>query len=232
MSASDQPVLPVLTSHTLKEFEESGLPNDFPPEILSRVLHHLSYKDLLTVLSVAKKWKAIVDGDPALGVQMFKRASQGYVEAGDGSCGDDTAPDSEKLRMHPVLSLISFTLRDAVSETLIFTRKNGVLEETKLADSAVMNDLATIPAVQTFTIKIEEGLNELISAEVEVKNNTGIRIIDIFTELTEAGKRIVVTEEEGPLPLHEALGDHVFYEGWMMLKRTGTALSAYLDLGS
>jgi hypothetical protein len=55
---------------------------DFPPEILARIFLNLSYKSLLSVLVVCAQWHEIVTQDPALSVQMFRRASRVYVEPG------------------------------------------------------------------------------------------------------------------------------------------------------
>ncbi|KAJ7509760.1 hypothetical protein B0H11DRAFT_2184279 [Mycena galericulata] len=52
----------------------------FAPEILTRIFLHLPYKSLLSVMAVCGQWNAIVIEDPALSVQMFKRASKVYIE--------------------------------------------------------------------------------------------------------------------------------------------------------
>ncbi|KAJ6534582.1 hypothetical protein DFH09DRAFT_1369713 [Mycena vulgaris] len=179
---------------------KSGLPDAFPPEMLAHILSHLSYADLLVVRRVVKQWKAVVNSDFTLGVQMFKKAREVYVEAGDGSSRDDTEPGSEEIRMHPVLSVVSFILGNKVSDAVAY-RRNGM--NTELAVSGAANDLATIPAVHTFTIKIEEDLDEDFSFQVEVKNTEGVTVIGIFTALAKAAKRSVSTER-GP----ESMADH------------------------
>ncbi|KAJ7464557.1 hypothetical protein FB451DRAFT_1179679 [Mycena latifolia] len=116
------------TSSSNSEFTKLGLPEDFPPEILARILRQLSYAELLTILRGTKKWKAVAEGDPDVGVEI----------------------------------------------------ENDM--DNKLGASGVVSDVATIPAVHTFTIRIEEDF----SYQVKVENSKGIRVINIFTELAKA----------------------------------------------
>ncbi|KAJ7699016.1 hypothetical protein B0H17DRAFT_1129554 [Mycena rosella] len=145
--------------------KHSGLPDDFPPEVLAQILRHLSCKGLLSVLRVSEKWKGVVDGDFALGAQMFKKANN----------------------VHPILSKAAFFPGDKVSEAVIFSENDTGI---KLVNLAAANDMATIPAVHTFTMRIQKYLVFLggeFSYQVDVKDSKGITVIDIFTELAKAG---------------------------------------------
>jgi hypothetical protein len=61
---------------------QPGVFDEFLPELFVNVLLNLSYWDLLRVPGVAKNWKNLVESEPTLRVQRFKKASQVYVEAG------------------------------------------------------------------------------------------------------------------------------------------------------
>ncbi|KAJ7149746.1 hypothetical protein C8R43DRAFT_1006495 [Mycena crocata] len=212
------------------ERDAAGLPDNFPPELLVEILLNLPYNDLIfNVSSVSKEWKEILHTEPSLGVKMFKKAGAVYVPDSDSAPAEELEAGSEEIRMHPLLPKLSFILGHDVSDACIYSKDYKT--ETSLATLNVANDQAFIPAVHTLTITIEEGFDELFEFQVDVQNSNGITIMDIFTELAIAGKRSVETQE-GPMAMSEALGDHVFYEGLGCLKRAGTALTAYLSLGS
>ncbi|KAJ6581978.1 hypothetical protein B0H19DRAFT_521640 [Mycena capillaripes] len=203
---------------------EGELLDGFPLEIISRVLLKLPYQYLLSVPGVSKTWKNLMESDPELRVQRFKKASQVYVEAGDGSSDEPVEPGSEKVRLHPVLRNISFVFGHGAAHLIV---ENDV-DDTELGDTAVAHDFISIPAVQHFTINIEEDTLEC-EYQIEVKNPQGVTVLDVFTELAAARE---VETPEGPMAIVEALCGHRFYEGFSAVKRTGTALSASLSLGS
>ncbi|KAF7337857.1 RBR-type E3 ubiquitin transferase [Mycena venus] len=213
-----------------EEKKKLGLPDDFPPELLGRVLVGLSYQDLLSSLAVSHKWKTIIEHDPALQVEMFKKASEEYVEPGDGSPGNDhdMVPGSEKIRMHPALSEISFVFKcDPVDDAFLF----NYLSKIPLSASVIANDLATIPAVHTLTIQIKETtMEQVLSFNVEVENDSGVTLTDIFSKLKDVAATQIETLE-GPMPMACALESECLYSaynGFGEIKRTGTTLSVLL----
>ncbi|KAJ7180999.1 hypothetical protein C8R46DRAFT_1028360 [Mycena filopes] len=221
---------------------QGGLPDDFPPEIMSGIFLGLPYRDLLRISGVSKKWKNIIEADPAICVQRFKKASQTDVEPGDGTTTEALEVGSDKIRMHPVLKRISFVLGDDLSDARLYTGSG--LDDCPLAATAVAHDLASIPAVEKFVIVFEmsnymfdyslSGLphrQTSLWSKVDVLNPNGVRIVDIFTMLSNASRRMIPTDD-GPLLLCEAVEGHIFYEGFGCLRRMGATLSASIDLGS
>ncbi|KAJ7445330.1 hypothetical protein FB451DRAFT_68521 [Mycena latifolia] len=208
----------------------STAPSDLPLELFVRVLLNLSYLDLVYVSAVAKHWNNVVEADPSLRVQRFKKASQVYVEPGDQVGGNETEPESESLRMHPVMSKVNFVLGNKVERAEIFSFGNA---RTSVPDSAVAHDLVSIPAVKCFTIEIEERTDVMETAkfQIEVKNPKGVTVLDVFTQLAKGTRRRVKTPGRW-MSMADALMPQMFYESFCSLKRTGTTLSASLILGS
>ncbi|KAJ7780278.1 hypothetical protein DFH07DRAFT_936175 [Mycena maculata] len=229
-----------------------GLLNDFPLKIISRILLCLLYPDLIRVPRISKQWKALVESDSALAVRTFRKASAVYVEtATDGTQGEEEEKGevaerserrTERTWMHPVLKEVSFTLTDEVAGVENFKSDMTI----PLTATSVANDLATIPAVRTLKIIIEEGWpwDEVFTFEIDVKTARA-PLTWIYSPKWQKRKRTVETQE-GPMSMAEALGDHVcdvyldiarvlrltdvFYEGLAGLKREGTALTAHLCL--
>ncbi|KAK7043522.1 hypothetical protein R3P38DRAFT_2885289 [Favolaschia claudopus] len=61
--------------------EMRGL-DSFCVELLTGIFLCLPYRSLLSVLAVCTEWKSIVMEDPSLSVEIFKSASEKYVEPG------------------------------------------------------------------------------------------------------------------------------------------------------
>ncbi|KAJ7623672.1 hypothetical protein FB45DRAFT_1031587 [Roridomyces roridus] len=197
-------------------------PPDLVPELHGLILSNLPYEDLLRVKSVAKKWKALVESDPALQVLTFKKSSSTYRDNGVDS---KVQRDSQPMKMHPALQRMSWMLNQPASEAEFYLHSQDNLS---LASAGVLDDLATIPAIHTFLISLGYG-----GAPIIVKSSKGITVLDVLNGLVEAAEEPVDVGEDGePIPMYEAMGDHIFYEGFSSLTRTGTKLFAMLDRGS
>ncbi|KAJ7289187.1 hypothetical protein C8J57DRAFT_1706083, partial [Mycena rebaudengoi] len=170
------------------------LPDDFPPELLTKIFLSLPYESLLRVMAVSVRWNAIVTQHPELTVQMFKKSSEVYVEPGSRTHGLNSyespeIPKPNQLRLHPAVQETSFILGEGIKNAGFYVGDKHV----PLMDLAIANDFASIPMVTTITI---QGFN------IKIKNMKGIKVIDIFTALAKKFTRRV----------SERLGDHRFYE--------------------
>ncbi|KAJ6574600.1 hypothetical protein B0H19DRAFT_1254287 [Mycena capillaripes] len=126
----------------------------------------------------------------------------------------------ERIRLHPALPELSYMIGNGLEDVCFFVKEDQVeLSQLKLA-----NDFISIPAVPSASINVA-------AFHVTVKNSKGITLLDLFSaiakESTTKIKRGKKTIMKGDL-----LGDHRFYEGFEMLRRSGHSLSAEVARGS
>ncbi|KAJ7181005.1 hypothetical protein C8R46DRAFT_1071171 [Mycena filopes] len=229
--------------------------NDFPPELLTKIFLHLSFKSLLRVLAVCSRWEAIVKTDASLGVKLFKKLSKVYVEV--GSIGPDFRYSSKKrrlatsepVRLHPALDIASYTMGSV--DDVYFS---GDDEPPRLTNLGIANDFISIPVVTMVRLVIPERLVSANGFKIKVKNPKGVKLIDVFAAMAEdlassqGGSQgpppaLWDDEPEGPArgpyvsqtSLNQACltpGMFSYYEGMSDITRTGLGLSAALYLGS
>ncbi|KAJ7623669.1 hypothetical protein FB45DRAFT_1031584 [Roridomyces roridus] len=129
----------VLTTPTALTF-----PSDLVPELHALILSNLPYLNLLCAKRVAKKWKAIVESDPTLQVQTFKKATSEYRDNGVKEKWSTQKEPIEPVTMHPALQDATFMFGQPI--------RNMILYDAPVASAGVLDDLAIIPAVHTFEI--------------------------------------------------------------------------------
>ncbi|KAJ7623671.1 hypothetical protein FB45DRAFT_1061558 [Roridomyces roridus] len=197
-------------------------PPDLVPELHALILSNLPYFDLLCVKCVARKWRAIIESDPALQVQTFKKATSEYRDNGvDDKCSQkESEPvtvgflalllavgaSTWVFKMHPALQRVSFYFNEPIFKMILY--------DAPVVSAGVLDDLATIPAVHTFKICSDMDEDESWGGfSFNVKNNQGITVRNVLTQIYKAGKKYAGD-----------LQDHDHYEGLDGLKRTGTKL--------
>ncbi|KAJ7060179.1 hypothetical protein C8F01DRAFT_1253510 [Mycena amicta] len=128
--------------------------NDLPPEMLSRIFLQLPYTALLKVQRVCKRWNAIVGEDPALAVQLFKKKSSEYVDAGDGQSASwplkkTIAESSQEVRIHPAAQIVWYSGAMELEDIRISpkTEPNWLDTWPRLVDLSIANDFIAIPSV-------------------------------------------------------------------------------------
>ncbi|KAJ7509757.1 hypothetical protein B0H11DRAFT_1257465 [Mycena galericulata] len=183
--------------------------NDFPPELLAKIFLQLSYRSLLSVVAVSVQWNSIVTDDPALGVQMFKKGSEVYVEPGCHERMQWFHPDpaaaeaAEPIRLPPAVQKASYTMGNDIASVYyynmpdFFENPGAFMKEDavsrrqiprnfpKLTELAIANDLISIPAVTMIMIQVQVPvpMRPTDTFTIEVKNDKGVRLIDLFTGL-------------------------------------------------
>ncbi|KAJ7623668.1 hypothetical protein FB45DRAFT_1089464 [Roridomyces roridus] len=218
-------------------------PPDALPELHALILSNLPYKDLLCFKRVAKSWKAIVESDLALQAQTFKKATSVYRDNGvnDKSVQRNSEPVtvgfllfceiplSVGTQIHPALQSMNWMFGQPASKAELYTDSD---EELSLSAAGVLDDLATIPAVHTFKISLDDEGGG-VASPIVVKNSKGITVLDVLTRLVEAAEEPVGVGRKGkPILMYERMGDHRFFEGFSYLKRKGTKLFASIFTGS
>ncbi|KAJ7699019.1 hypothetical protein B0H17DRAFT_1257991 [Mycena rosella] len=147
-----------------------------------------------SVVQILVQWNTIVDKDPALGVQMFKKGSLVYVESDTPEPAvyydDPTKREAtEPVRLHPALQMpsISYTIGSGLDGVFF---ESDVDEEPKLVNLAIANDFVSIPMVTTLKInheiKIPSGKSVPNCAGLltfTVKNSEGVRVVDFFSQI-------------------------------------------------
>ncbi|KAJ6461086.1 hypothetical protein C8R45DRAFT_1029143, partial [Mycena sanguinolenta] len=208
--------------------------DDFPTELIAKVLCNLPYRSLLAVLGVSKRFNSIVTEDPDLSVQLFKKSSKVFVEPGDLDDKpkyhrDTPTKGSDSVRLHPALPSVSYLLGNSVEEALFFIGD----EEARLVDLPIANDFMSIPVVTLMHINVHD------SFDVVVESPEGVRLGDFFRALaTESSVTIdddsgFLAEEFGEEPTRATLlGDHRFYEGISYLTKKGDVLMGMILCGS
>ncbi|KAJ7623667.1 hypothetical protein FB45DRAFT_1006003 [Roridomyces roridus] len=143
--------------------------SDLVPELHALILANLPYKHLLCAKRVAKNWKAIIESDPTLQVQTFKKASSVHIDNGVVEVDEYTIQrDSEPMTIHPALQEMCWHFGEAVSDARFYLGSNL---DPYLASAGVLDDLATIPAVHTFKTTMRE---DMFSPVIFVQNDQGI----------------------------------------------------------
>ncbi|KAF8201086.1 hypothetical protein K438DRAFT_635512 [Mycena galopus ATCC 62051] len=211
---------------------------EFPPELLTRLFLHLSYKSLLRVQAVCVQWNAIVAKDPQLSVQMFKKLSTVYVEPGcskpsfQHESGPGTyAPNSEPVRLHPALNEASYYMGNDLKSVTFYTGSNR--DYPQLFNLAIANDFISIPVVTMVKVAVpRRGLNTVGGFKFKIKNPKGIKLTDVFAAMHKNSNIRDVLTSEGIMARAEALGNHRYYEGFQTVARTGLGISAELWMGS
>ncbi|KAJ7623673.1 hypothetical protein FB45DRAFT_112492 [Roridomyces roridus] len=197
--------------------------NDLPPELHALILGNLPYYDLLRVKRVAKKWKAIVESDPALQVQTFKRTSPVYISDNPDSfllleC------ESQPIKLHLALQRwdLDWKIGEPISDAKFILLDNTAVPLTSIG---VLQDLATIPAVHRFTISLGP---DHASPNKVVENSQGIRVLDVFEGILSWFR----AEEpvEGEDVEYDAIRRRILYFGFSYLRRSGTTLFGRLLL--
>ncbi|KAJ7812191.1 hypothetical protein B0H14DRAFT_3753374 [Mycena olivaceomarginata] len=139
-----------------------GLVDDLATELLSLVFLHLPYTSLLTVQRMCKQWKTIVDEDTALQVQLFRKESKVYVDAGDGQTASwplkhTIAPLSQPVRIHPAAQMVCYSMPMKIEDIQICSKAKPSWKEKDhwphLVDLSIANDLLAIPSVTTAYVK-------------------------------------------------------------------------------
>ncbi|KAJ7463786.1 hypothetical protein FB451DRAFT_460574 [Mycena latifolia] len=214
--------------------EKWGL-RDFSPELLARIFLNLSYKSLLSVMAVSVQWNAIVEGDPALAVQMFKRCSMVYVEPGSPEQPEShiyyddptNRKTTELVRLHPAVQIPpSYVFGDGL-QTAVFSSDTD--EEPKLINLAIANDFISIPAVTTLKINHDierDGAGGPLT--FTIKNSEGVKVLDLFSQIETLSRPIKTrygTRTRAEIDLLEC-ADYVNYDGLHELFRKGLTLWA------
>ncbi|KAF7377910.1 F-box domain-containing protein [Mycena sanguinolenta] len=203
--------------------------DDFPTELIAKILCNLPYRSLLAVLGVSKRFNAIVTEDPELSVQLFKKSSKVYVKPCDDErknrCDNTLMKKfSDPFRFHPALPSVSYMLGNSVEKALFFAGDR----EVRLIDLLIANDFVSIPVVTMMDISVH-------AFDVVVENPEGVRLVDFFLELAKESSVVledssVFGEDFGDEEPTRAdlLGDHKFYEGIEHPIRKGNLLMGTL----
>ncbi|KAF7377909.1 F-box domain-containing protein [Mycena sanguinolenta] len=217
--------------------------DDFPTELVVKILSNLPYRSLLVVLSVSKRFSAIVTEDPELSVQLFKKLSKVYVESVDderirGGIHSVTQK-SEPVRLHPAVPLVSYILGNKVERASFWIRNKDY--RPHLVDLAIANDFVSIPVVTMMKIKVPDRsyipVERQNSFNVVVKNPRGVRLIDFFRALAKESSVLLqgytVRDFFGQKTTRATLlGDHIYYEGIDEVTKEGLLLTGTIWLGS
>ncbi|KAJ6534583.1 hypothetical protein DFH09DRAFT_1369714, partial [Mycena vulgaris] len=192
--------------------------SDFSSEVLTRIFLKLSYKSLLSLLAVSVQWNTIINKDRALRVQMFKKRSKVYVKPGCRDPADarlkSAFADRTRarfmpcLRLHPAVQVVSYMLGEDLQSVCFYIGQGD--DPPELAKLAIANDFISIPAVTTLNIEITQNFN------VVVKNNKGVRLVDVFTAMERESTRKIKTRRR-MVERYELLGNHRFFEGFTNL---------------
>ncbi|KAJ7066210.1 hypothetical protein C8F01DRAFT_1122617 [Mycena amicta] len=199
-----------------------GVLDDFPPELLAEILLRLPYWDLLRAACVSKLWRDLLQAEPALQVRMFKKPSDVYVDPGIETPPADDG--SESLVLHPLLDIAEYAIGDPLSKMYIYNKGGWA------PTFGPSNDLASIPAVFTLSMQLES-YDRIDHFSVDVQNPRGVTVLDVFSGLQNAAKKVVETVD-GPTTLQDAIDPHIFYEGFCLPKRIGRGLTVRITLGS
>ncbi|KAJ7066205.1 hypothetical protein C8F01DRAFT_1122604 [Mycena amicta] len=183
-----------------------AFPDDFPPELLTRILLQVPYWDLVRVVPlVSKLWKYTIDTDPALRIRTFKKAGDMY---GDIGLEANLSAQSESLTLHPLFAIVSYVVGDDVTEIQIYPKPEGDRDPVPLSSFSAANDFATIPFVHTLTMKLESDWGD-DNFTIDIENPDGITVLDVFLGLANGAQNMVDTIE-GPQTVVDALGSHKF----------------------
>ncbi|KAJ6461084.1 hypothetical protein C8R45DRAFT_538261 [Mycena sanguinolenta] len=213
--------------------------DDIPTELIVKILCKLPYRSLLVVLGVSKRFNAILTEDPELSVQLFKRLSKVYVEPIHDELDDERSrrgmrsictENSEPVRLHPAIPMVSYRLGNGVENAYLWTRK---LEEKRhLMGLPIANNFVSIPVVTMMKIKVPNHNN---SFNVVVKNPKGVRLVDFFRALAKESGAIF--QDHSAYYGHKTgraafLGDHVHYEELEDVTKEGLLLTGTIWFGS
>ncbi|KAJ6461085.1 hypothetical protein C8R45DRAFT_1029139 [Mycena sanguinolenta] len=153
--------------------------DDFPTELIAKILCNLPYRSLLAVLSVSRRFNAILTEDPELSIQLFKKSSKVYVEPGDDERQNrrDSLMEkfSDPFRLHPALPVVSYVLGQSVEKAEFYI---GDDDQVSLIDLPIANDFVSIPVVTTMDICVH-------AFDVVVTKPEGVRLGDFFRALAE-----------------------------------------------
>ncbi|KAJ7181445.1 hypothetical protein C8R43DRAFT_969175 [Mycena crocata] len=188
---------------------------DFPPELLIKIFLKLSYKSLLSVTEVSSQWNAIVAKDPALGVLMFKKPSEVYIEPAcfepfqsvhESTEKDSCAPGSEPIMLHPAVQSASYPLGDDADSVRFWTSNY----EPTLPELAIADDFMSIPMVKMVKVIIPQRCRSSRRLELKIQNPAGVKLIDFFAGIeSELAKPSRYSSPSGDLPKSEVLGENV-----------------------
>ncbi|KAJ7763605.1 hypothetical protein DFH07DRAFT_770781 [Mycena maculata] len=191
----------------------------------------LSYKSLLSVIAVSVQWNAIVTDDPALGVQMFKKLSKVYVEAG---C------DEPILGVHAVTGLVADAVEPFRVRIYLVGIRRGlyVYWAREARQTCHRDDFISIPVVTMFKIQVPDipvhpghGFTPN-GFKFKVTNSKGVKLNDLFTALHAELGHEVLTAQCGFMLRSELIGYTPYYKGLINVVRKGLGCSAELCAGT
>ncbi|KAF7296205.1 hypothetical protein HMN09_01089200 [Mycena chlorophos] len=219
-----------------------------PTELIVRILLKLPFKTLLCRVSrLSKRFRAIVQEDPELGVVLFKRASKVFVERvkGEGERGErgravakharKVEEEAETFRLHPALNSVSYTLGANADSAGIWVGDPAHPVLVSLSDCCILNDFVSIPALTRMELTVPRGtlihVFEHLSHpyDVVVENPRGVKLGDVFRELEKESNVVVPRHGATRAKLLDLEGS-IFYQGIHDLKRTGLVLKGIVHV--
>ncbi|KAF7323292.1 RBR-type E3 ubiquitin transferase [Mycena chlorophos] len=150
--------------------------DNFPPELLAKILINLPYLSLLETMRVSKLFYAVITQDPILAIQTFKKASKTFIDP--TSEYDHSLDTPEPVRLHPAFKKIHYRLGHGVDEVIL--EYTHATPQPRLWDLNIANDLVSIPAVTKMEVRVRDHNWSGEGFKVVTKNPKGVRLIDLF----------------------------------------------------
>ncbi|KAL7270550.1 hypothetical protein RUND412_006737 [Rhizina undulata] len=144
-------------------------PNPDSILILIQILSHLPYQSLVKCQQVCNHWRNVITSSAVLKTNLFRQPPT-------------LAPSNRihPITLHPLLSKTKFFAGEKL-EDIEVTGDNGSRFLVKLMAS---REFATTPAIEKLSIRIV-ALSIFIDEIIEISNQEGVCIMDIFRELVE-----------------------------------------------
>ncbi|KAJ6577689.1 hypothetical protein B0H19DRAFT_1229739 [Mycena capillaripes] len=126
--------------------------SEFSPELLGNFLLNLPYLSLLSAMRVCAQWNAIIQKDPAISVQMFKKPSMVYVEPASLTDPRETFYPASVRKgsepSHPAINEMHpcYRVSCGIEEVVFYD------SEERPVNSSIVNDFISVPMVTTIKL--------------------------------------------------------------------------------